>query len=59
MLTQREYDQLELDDLERRLRSLDEGGRQAQSAPPDRPYRTSLLEDIARLRERLSDRDEG
>jgi len=55
-MTQREYDQIELDDLERRLRSLEEGGRQAQPAPPDRPYRSSLREDIARLREHLSDR---
>lgn len=55
-MTQREYDVLELADLERRLRELENGrSRQAQPAPPERPYEASLRADIARLHARLEE----
>lgn len=53
-LTQREYDEIELNDLRRRLADVTDPGRQVTPSTSGQEYRQSLRDDIARLEARLS-----
>lgn len=57
MLTQREYDESELRELEWRLRDLEDPARQTTPSAAGREYRRKLKEDIDRLRARLASED--
>ncbi|MDF2751633.1 MAG: hypothetical protein K0S82_15 [Gaiellaceae bacterium] len=54
MLTQRDYLEIELQGLERRLADVTAPGRQVAPTEEGRAYREKLEDDIAELRERLA-----
>jgi len=54
-MTQREYDEAELETLRRRLADVTAPGRQVPPTPAGQAFRQSLREDIARLERRLSE----